>query len=273
MSHIDTYRPRTGRIIAEDDVLVNVADNIRGEPINIARGMKPGAMPFSGYGERTSSGAESNYPIWPDGAIVIPPLGGVQMSIVSTSADDAVGGAGITHIEIHYNDGGNNLTSEIVALNGLTPALTTATDVQFIQCMHIHATGGSLVAAGTITASNGGTTYSVIPAGDTRCTSAYRMVPAGKRLLVAGGIVSSISGTSATSTRVRMVASAIDTHTYAYPHIYIPFATVGAQDGAVSFTMPVPAVFDAGTVVGATHTSDKGATISVMWSGWLEAAT
>lgn len=265
---------------SQSSVLVSPAD---GNPIStsnmqptqsrewaIARGLVPGAKPFSAYGERTSTVAETNYPIWPDGAFAIPAASGVQMSLVSTSAQDTnTTGTGIWSVEIHYLD---NLLAEqntTVTLAGLTPVTTTPTNIRFIQCMHVVASAGTS-AAGTITASNGGVIYSQINAGATRCSSAFRMVPAGYQLRILAASASSISGTAATSSQIRLVANAIGTHTYTSPLIFVPFGSTGLQDNSNSLNFPPQEAFQPGTVVGATHTSDKAATLSVTWFGYLE---
>src|SRR5512139_3268256 len=120
----------------------------------VARGDVLNAEPFGGYGELTTAGAVNNQIIWPDGVYTIPPAAGVQMSLVSTSASDGVAGTGIRSLDIHYLD--NTLTPQIetVVLNGLTPVLTVATNIRFIQCMHMITFGTGKAAAGVITATN-----------------------------------------------------------------------------------------------------------------------
>jgi len=240
---------------------------------SIAKGLVAGAKPFEAYGERTTAVAETRYPIWPDGTFVLPPDAGVQMSLVSTSANDTnLTGTGIWSVEIHYLDANLAEQAETVNLNGLTPVLTVATNIRFIQCMHVVGAGslGGSGAGGVITATNGGNTYSQINTGETRCSSSFRMVPAGYQLRIAAAVGSSTSGTAATSTNIRLVANYIAGHTYKNPLILIPFGSVGVQDNAVSLDFPPGESFPPGTVIGATHTSDKGATIDVTWFGYLE---
>jgi len=194
------------------------------------------------------------------------------MSVVSTSANDSAAGTNVRVIEIHYLDANLVQQSEFLTMNGLTPVLTTATNIRFIECMHIHVAGGATTAfaAGTISASNGGTTYSQIAAGDTRCTSSARMVPAGKKAFVAGASASATSGTSAAKVRVRIVASELDTHQYLDPLILIPFGSIGVQDGSEALDFPLPIPFSAGTVIAMTATTDKDAAVNGDWFGWFE---
>jgi hypothetical protein len=236
----------------------------------VARGLIQGAEPFSGFGERTTAGAETNFVVWPNGAFSIPAKGGVQMSIVSTSADDAAAGTGVRSVEVHYLDGRFEPQIEIVTLNGVTPVTTTATDISFIQCMHIDDVGSGLKAAGNISATHGGVTYSYIQTGAVRCSSSARMVPRGKRLFITGAVGSSISGTAVARTQMYLTASTIGAHQFIYPLILFPFAAIGVQDNAINAQFSVIPPLPAGTVVAITHTSDKAATISATWFGRLE---
>lgn len=267
-----TDPPRSGRIIASDGDAINEADHLRRMPINIARGLAPGYHPFGSYGERTSAGAESTFPIWPDGALQFLPAGGVQLSIQSTSAADSAAGSNIRSVEVHYLDRYLNEESEFVILNGLTSVLTKATDIRWVQCMHVNTYGAtSANAAGTITGTYAGGTYSIIAAGDNRCSSSFRMVPKGKRLFVDGAVGASTSATADTTTRMRIVATEIDSHVYQNnPPALIPHASVGLQNNAVAFTFPPGLSFREGTLVGCTHTTNKAATAYCTWFGRLE---
>lgn len=238
----------------------------------VARGDIAGAESFGSYGERTALGGETNRVIWPNGIFTLPPVAGVQMTVVSTSANDTAAGTHVRTIEIHYLDSNLDQRHETVIMAGLTPVLTTATDIRFIQCMHIQTVGGASTAfaAGDISASFGGVTYSLIAAGDTRCTSSARMIPGGKVAFVEGASASATSGTSAAKVRVRIVASELDTHQYLDPLILIPFGSIGVQDGSEATTFPLPLRFSAGTVIAMTVTTDKDANVNGDWFGWIE---
>lgn len=231
----------------------------------VALGQIPGAQPISAYGERTSTGAETNFPIWPDGAFRIPSAAGVQMSIVSTSAQDTNStGTSAWSVTLHYLDSDLQEQEETVLLNGLTPTLTVATDIRFIQCVHI--AKGAGVAAGLISVSNGGVTYSQISAGETRCTSAFRMVPAGYNLFIIGAAASSISGTASTQSKIRLISNYIHGRQSAF---FFPIGSACLQDGAVAMQLPPGEGLPPGSIMGAQHTSDKAATVSLTWYGLL----
>lgn len=238
----------------------------------VARGDIAGAKPYGAYGERLAGAGETNRIIWPNGVFTLPDAAGVQMSIVSTSAnDDKDAGTGIRSIEIDYIDATLTEQREIVLLEGLTPVLTQATNIRFINCMHTKTYGDfPATAAGDIIASNGGTTYSQIAAGANRCSSSARMVPAGKCCFMAGAVGGAASGTAAASVVIRIVASELDENQYIDPLIMFPFGAIAVQDTSATYTFPVPLCFNPGTVVAMSVTTDKAANVAGSWFGWLE---
>ena len=274
--------------MSKNGILLSVAQNQEGRlpkivtpvdrlPIDaigndVARGKVPGAEPIGSYGEREADAGETNRVVWPNGVFSLPDAAGVQMSIVSTSTDDTDGGTGVNEIEIHYLDADLVAGHEIIPLAGLTPVLTAATNIRFVNCLHIQVPGTLSAASGDITASNGGTTYSQISAGEVRCSSSMRMIPAGKICFVAGAAASSVSGTAAARTVIRIVGSELDNHQYIDPLILMPYGSIAVQDSSEAFNFPVPLRFSAGSVVGLTVTTDKAATVAGSWFGWIEDA-
>lgn len=241
----------------------------------ISRGNVAGASPFSSYGRYVATGAISNQVIWPDGTFAIPPVGGLQMSIVSTSASDDGDpvGTGVRTMDIHYLDSNLIPQVEAIVLNGLTPVLTVATNIRFIQCMHILTAGSARSAVGTINASNGGQIYSQIAAGSRRCASSARMVPAGKKLFVAGAVGGSTSGTAAAGAEIKISSTYFEGHDLTSQSVFVPFGSVSMQDISVPYTFPLPAgPFPAGSVILMEVSVDKGALITGNWFGWLEDA-
>lgn len=241
----------------------------------VARGEVSGAYPFNSYGRYSATGGEVNHIIWPDGVFNIPPSSGVQMSIVSTSANDDGNpvGTGIRTMDIHYLD--NTLTPQIetVTLNGTTPVLTVATNIRFIQCLHILTAGSLKSAAGTITVSNGGITYSQIDIGSRRCASSARMVPAGKVLFIKGSVGSSVSLTADTTAEIKLSSTYFEGHDLTSQLIFMPFGGIGMQNNAIPYSFPVPfGPFPAGTIVAMEVSVNKAAIITGDWFGYLENA-
>lgn len=235
----------------------------------IARGQIPGAVGVSAFGSKTTTGADSGV-LWPNGAFVFPAASGVQLSLVSTSAQDGVGGTGIRSLDIHYLDANLAEQTETVVMNGLTPVLTVATNIRFIQCMHGVTFGSTGAAVGNISATNGTNTHSYIAAGRVRCSSTVRMVPAGKRMIVTSFYGGSVSGTAAASTIIRLATPTFDGHDYTTSNIFMPLASGAFQDNSGGITIPSPLAFTEGQSLGMTFTTDKAATIVGTWFGWFE---
>ena len=266
--------PFTGRFMADDGVMVNIAEFLRRLPLSIARGEYPGASGFGAYGLRTSTGAETRFPVWPDGATVgVAYNGGTQLEIVSTSVEDAPGGTGMAYTSIHYLDGGLNEIEIEVEMNGTTPVQLPVDDVTFVQCMHTSDQEAGY-AAGTIVlrATVGGAVFSQIAIGAPRCSSSFRMVPKGKKLYIDGAIGSSNSVTADTQTTLFLVANDIYGHKYRDPVIWIPFGSTGVSNGGIGFNFPTPQNFAEGTIIGGLHSSSKAATVGISWYGHLEPA-
>lgn len=240
-------------------------------PANIARGLIPGSIPFGSYGKRIATGAESGV-LWSGtpSSFAFPPAAGVQMSVVSTSANDAAAGTGIRSIDIYYLDASLAPQFETVTMNGLAAVLTVATNIRFIQSVHIATVGANKVAAGTITISNGGTTYSRIEIGDIRSASSVRMVPAGQRFIVTSFFAGSSSGAGAASTIIQSASPQINTRDFTTSNILVPRAASVFQDGSGSLTLTCPFAFTAGQSIGLIFNTDKAATVVGQLFGWLE---
>ena len=238
----------------------------------VARGKVPGAEPIGAFGFREADAGETNRIVWPNGIFTLPPVAGVQMSIVSTSVNDTLTGTHARETELHYLDADLNPQTELIELNGLTPVLTVATNIRFINCLHIHDVGANSFADGDITASNGGVNYAQVAAGEVRCTSSARMIPKGKICYVAGVVGGSVSGTAAAKVVIKIVASELDTFQYLDPLILFPYGGVAVQDTSETFNFPIPLRFSEGTVIAFIHTTDKAASVTGSWFGWLEDA-
>ena len=236
----------------------------------VGRGAVPGAEPFSGFGERVTTGAVVNGIIWPNGALYIPPIAGVQPSIASTSANDTAAGTGIRIVEVHYLDVNLDPRAEFVTLNGVTPVVMVATDVRFIQCLHGYTVGSGGYSAGIITASFAGSTLSEIAISDLRCRSSARMVPRGKYAFISAAVGSFSSGTAAASGHIEIVATELDAHQFTQQGLFFPHGEVAVQDSSEAMTFPVPARFREGTIIAMTFSADKGVTVAGTWYGWLE---
>lgn len=243
----------------------------------IARGRVPGASNFGGFGRLEAAGGVTKNIVWPNGAFDAPSTAGEDITFVSSSVEDGAGtSTGILTMEVHYLDVDLIPRETNITLNGTTPVTGQLTGCRFIQDMHILTAGATKAAVGIIKAHKAGaatTIYNLIAAGSERAESSLRMVPKGKKAFFAGAVVSAISGTAAARVELQAVANEVSDHQYADPFILIPFTGIGVQDGGVAPTkLPIHMTFTEGTVIGIRATSDKAATISATWFGWIEPA-
>lgn len=242
--------------------------------LGIARGVVLGCKPMAAYGERVATGAETNAPIWNAGNFSLLPAAGVQLSIVSTSVNDVnITGSGVWKVDIHYLD--NNLVeqNETVNMNGTNPVLTVATNIRFVQRMHIESgspVANGVTAIGTITASYSAIVQAQIDAGRTSNNSSFRMVPAGYNLRVAGFVAGSASSTAAAISVIRPRANYIMGEVYSNPLIFFTLSEYALSNSSVAVDLPPQTMFPPGCVIGAVHTTDKAAAITYSWYGYLE---
>jgi len=245
---------------------------------HVARGIIEGARIVNAFGEIDALAGTTNHIIWPlqaDPTLNIPSPAGEQIEFVSTSAQDAAGGTGITTVQMHYLDGNLDPANEEIPLNGLTPVRSQATDVRFIQCLHMDGYGGTRTAEGNISAYEIGDAtniYSYIAAGSKRCSSSARRVPRGKILFVKalwGGVS---SGTAAARGTIRLVTTYLEGHDYTEDGITMPQAGISLQDASVTLTLDQPLPVPPGVVVAMETTVDKDATVNGGWAGWWENA-
>lgn len=238
----------------------------------VGRGLIPGASLLSGAGMRIAAVAETNVAVSPVPTLAIPPSTGVQVSFVSTSAADAAAGANIQQIHMVYLDVALNQMEEVITLSGVTPVTSAATNVRFVQSLHAHRYGTIAAAAGNITAYNGANVYRQISAGEARGESSIKMVPAGKLLYVHSFAAGSVSGTAAASTIIKFASTQIAAHNYVSPFALVPYVASAMSDSGATLGGEIFGPFTEGAIVGFIHTTDKAATITASWFGWLENA-
>ena len=245
------------------------------QQVEIARGRVDGAYPVVIDGHLAASGAVTDVLVLDGSAIKDPsvaPSTGLQMSIVSTSAQDGAGGTGVRSIVMTYLDADLVQRTETVVLNGTTPVLTTATNIRWVGEIHLLTYGSGKAFAGDITVTNAGTRYKFIPAGNrTTRSSAYR-VPAGKRLIVHTIYAASTSGSAAARVTIDVVVSRIDGDSFADAGLLFTQGSIGLQDGSAILSDGALYAVPAGDIIALRATTDKSATITGGFFGWLEDA-
>lgn len=272
LNALRTSPPMSGRMIVEDGGIINIAEVVRNSREAVSHGLYPGASPLSAFGERTTAGAETDHPVWANGAeIHVAPPGGIDMYVVSTSPDDSFTGPNVQRIDVHYVL--DNLTEGEVTIemNGTTPVKIRVPNLRFVQESYVLTFGANKVAAGTISVTDvtGAIEYEQIGEGRRRSESSFRMVPKDKELHVDYLILGSSSGTAAAKAVIRLVSTRSGGHDFLDPAVFLPLLSVGLQDRTVPLPDIIVETLPEGTIVGIEHTTDKAATITATWSGHL----
>jgi hypothetical protein len=250
------------------------------QQIEIARGRVEGAQPVAITGTLTTSGAVTEIMVFPGSTVKDPsvaPVGGVQMTLVSTSAQDSAAGTGVRTLRFNYLDANLNPQSEIVAMNGTTPVLTTATNVRWVGDLTGLTFGSEKHAVGDIAVTNAGTRYKFLDLGARATRSTAFRVPAGKRLIVHSIFAGANSGSAAAKVQISFVASVIanldgSVDRFETSGLLFRQGTIELQDNTTALADGALAAFPAGVIVGFRVTTDKAATASAGFYGWIEDA-
>lgn len=236
----------------------------------IARGNVRGAYPVSVYGKLVASGASTRTLVQSQDGTTLHVPQGVQMSLVSTSANDTDGGSGVRTVVVEYLNGDLDYSFELVTLNGLTPVAMLATDVRWVYAVHMATAGNGGVAAGNISVTNGGNTYALMSSGQRCSHSSFYRVPRKKTLYVSSMYGGSTSGTAATSVLLEFATSRIDGLDQQETGLVYTQAGIALQDSSTTLSLNMPLPVTEGHVVGFLATCDKGATITAGFIGWVE---
>jgi len=248
------------------------------QQVEIARGRVEGARSIAVTGSLTTSGAVTDIMIWPGSTVKDPsvaPAGGVQMTLVSTSAQDSAAGTGVRTLRFNYLDANLTPQSEIVTMNGTTPVLTTATNVRWVGDLTGLTFGSEKHVVGNITVTNSGTRYKYLDAEARATRSTAFRVPAGKRLIVHSLFAGSSSERADATAQVSLVASVLanlDGSVDRFEDVGLLFrqGTVELQDNTTALADGALAAFPAGAIIGFRVTTDKRATLSAGFYGWIE---
>jgi len=239
----------------------------------IATGAYPGKTPFAVDGRATAIN-NARVDVIEFGTSYTPPASPIQMQVVSTSANDTALGSGIRSVIIHYLDTSYAVQSTIVTLNGLTPVLTTPTNILRVNGMHAYTTAGlAATAAGNISlqAVGGATTYSYIAAGYRTSRSAVFTIPAGKTGYIYSFGASSGATTGTHYTQVSLMATSHEG--VALPNVPIVQQEVGTLNGGVNsefrIMIKVPATMDV-KAVAVSDASNANASVLASFDGWYE---
>lgn len=236
----------------------------------ISRGNVRGAYPVSAYGKVITSGSMTSGLVQSQDGTVLHVPQGVQMSLVSTSANDTEGGTGVHTVVVEYLNGDLDYSFELVTLNGLTPVTMLATDVRWVYSVHMATVGSGGMAAGNVTLSHNSITYAQMTAGQRSSQSSFYRVPRNKTMYVSAIYGGSSSGTAATSTLLEFVTSQINGLDQQETGLIYRQAGIALQDSSTTLALNIPLPVMAGHIAGFVATCDKGATITAGFIGWVE---
>lgn len=241
----------------------------------IGQGKIPGHEPFTGYGYRSAcSAVASGDDVWQGVSATCPipdQLVGEQFTLASDSLLDAVGGTGVTSVDVHGLDIAGNPQREVVQLNGTTPVSTVRTDWRFCQAIHGETWGALGYAAGTISLYRAGDAtrvYNVITTGGSASLNAARMVPAGRKFHLKTRTVG-VSGSKAIRLVPRATANFDGDLTNDWRFLFRqPYAL---QDLTFQEVLPVPEEYPALCIIKCTgFSAQAGGNISFGYTGWIE---
>jgi len=238
---------------------------------DIAEGNVPGHSISNAFGSRDDvQDVTAGSDIWQGAAttIPIPPEAGVQMSVVSTSAQDASGGTGIKTLKVNYIKADGTSGDETITLAGLTPVALTDPNIRFIQGIHAATVGTGGSAGGLITCYSSAIVYSQIRAGYTMSLSTQRMVPLGKTLYITSVYATAAVAGKSIEIRIRTTSM----KGVLYPGVFLNQQIFFLENNSVSMDIP-PIKLPALTVIKFTchvPTGKDGAYVSAGFNGWVE---
>jgi hypothetical protein len=163
----------------------------------IARGNVPGMKLYPIPGRKDSLNTSSFDDLTQiPGNVSTPRPGGIQLEVVSSSPQDGIAGTGILTLDLHYLDSSFLERIEIITMNGTTPVLTSAIDIEDVQWSHAKTLGlfgGASVGNIEIRTAGGGTIFEYIQAGGNQSLSARYKVPSDKTGFIVGWQASAIT--------------------------------------------------------------------------------
>src|SRR5574340_42882 len=225
----------------------------------IGLGNLTGHVPFRAMGRRTSLATTvGGDDLWEGTAVTVSfpdQTNGEQLTLVSTSANDASAGTGAQQVDVHGIRKGGTEYTETVTMNGTTPVNTTITDwifVQYLRTQRVSALGA--VSAGDISIYRTGDAtrvYNVIKAGGNVSLGSHRMVPAGKTLYI-NYIKADAVDNKPISVRLRATC---DFESVLTPNIFIFNELFELQNATAVLQLSMPRIFPAGTIIKGTAVS------------------
>jgi hypothetical protein len=228
---------------------------------DVARGIVPGASVFISFAEIVLNAAHDEVPIWetPMPHVFTPP-NGIRLSVVSTSDLDT------GTVRLVYLDANLEKRVESIVLTGLTPVLTVATDIHAV--LTVYTLGVPVV--GTVSMTNNGTTFAIVPAGSYQFNTGIQRVPAGYRVMIHSLFAGATSGSAAAKVSIGVYSSMVEGESFQSAGPVFPVAKIGLQDNSVTMSGFPPLAVTSGNWIGLYATCDKAANVTAGLFGWIE---
>lgn len=201
------------------------------------------------------------------------PASQVTMHVVSSSANDSTSGTGIRTLRIEYLD--NTFASHTVdvTMNGITPVVTSVSNIYRINDVYTLTVGTLGSAGGDISIQDTGNTitYSQIPSGRNASSQAVYTVPLGKTFYMAKWQIGSGYTSTGRFARFQILSKCDrDGNTLSY---FYPLEDFSTTDGQIVIPFTIPFKIPAGTdmiIRAISLASSSNAQCLGGFAGWLE---
>lgn len=227
---------------------------------NIANNDIPNIRVWSkaGYNDALSSNEED---LWAVGGTYVFLTAQAPLEIVSSNANDSLGGTGAQIVQIHYLDTSYTEKSEIDTLKGTTVVRTKATDIFRVNNFRVQKTGTNGANLGNIDIRDTLDTpiYSRIAIGVNRARNIIYTVPKGKSLLVTSILFGCGSNVAGRAVKFQ-TKTTYDNIAKATVNFFMPYTDVMVQDGAVYVPLELPTMLPEKTDIKVSAISPDGAT-------------
>ena len=228
---------------------------------------------FEGYGEVVGADG-NNIDVWvgPTAVQPEPVTGGFTPNVISSSGNDAVGGAGVDEVTFNYLDTAGAEQVGTLAVTGQTQNVhATITDCMFVNELYASGLDGGLVAAGRIDIRNSTTVMNSIAVSGNWALSSMRQVPASKQLCINAWHCSSAVGAGGKQATIRLRSTSDRRGNAVAAGLYLFKATEILRDttsGSLPFS-PKIVVPPLSTVKVSCWTTGA-VDVAGAWLGWLE---
>jgi len=206
--------------------------------LQVARGMITGHKSLFKFGNNPDING-SLETIWSGSTLYVYPSAAIQMSVSSSSVDDAAAGTGARTISVQGLDANYNEIAETVTLNGQNAVTTTNSFLRVFRAFVITAgstntaQGTIYIGTGTVTGGVPATVYAEIALGENQTTMAVWTVPANYTLYLYRGTFTATSNNASHSILGKFMIRPLG-------GVFRNAADVTVNNGAVPYDFEVP---------------------------------